>query len=467
MFRSSVAFALLAVSGPIASSSHAGFGLEVSENRRYLVTHEGEAFFYLADTAWELTHRLDRSEIDTYLQDRASKQFNVIQTVILAERNGITVPNREGELPFHDQDPTQPNEAYFELIDYTISKAAEYGLRLAILPTWGSHLEDKFHPLFDNVHIFDTDNIRTFGEFLGARYGNDGNVIWVIGGDRDPEGKRALWLALKDGLKSQDPESLMTFHPPGGHSSRDFWPDDRWIDFDMVQSGHYRRSPRNWQTIETIRRSDPARPVFDGEPNYEGIPIAFSEANPRFDDLDVRKAAYWSVFAGSFGHTYGHNSIWQVHRGEGEESILWANQTWREALDAPGAGQMRHLRALIESRPMLNRIPAQDLLTAPSGDSDHVRATRDGTSGLNDATYAMVYLPHARSWKLDTSVIKGDRLNCWWFNPRTGEHIALGEIENPGAFESKWEWRHREGSDGPDWVFVIDDASAGYGPPGR
>ncbi|MFN3422021.1 MAG: DUF4038 domain-containing protein, partial [Armatimonadota bacterium] len=82
-------------------------------NRRFLVTEKGQPFFYLADTAWELFHRLNREEAETYLKDRAQKGFTVIQAVVLAELDGLNTPNAYGQKPLHNNDPTQPNEAYF------------------------------------------------------------------------------------------------------------------------------------------------------------------------------------------------------------------------------------------------------------------------------------------------------------------------------------------------------------------
>ena len=41
--------------------------IKVSENQRFLVTEDGRPFFYLADTAWELFHRLDRKQAIEYL----------------------------------------------------------------------------------------------------------------------------------------------------------------------------------------------------------------------------------------------------------------------------------------------------------------------------------------------------------------------------------------------------------------
>ena len=102
--------------------------LQVSSNRRFLVRDEGTPFFYLADTAWELFHRLTREEADFYLQTRAAQGFTVIQAVILAEYGGLTVPNAEGGLPLHDNDPTCPQETYFRHVDWIVDRAAQLGL---------------------------------------------------------------------------------------------------------------------------------------------------------------------------------------------------------------------------------------------------------------------------------------------------------------------------------------------------
>ncbi len=66
--------------------------LKVSENKRFLVTEDGQPFFYLADTAWELFHRLDRQQATHYLDVRASQKYTAIQAVALAEETAS--PNR-------------------------------------------------------------------------------------------------------------------------------------------------------------------------------------------------------------------------------------------------------------------------------------------------------------------------------------------------------------------------------------
>src|SRR6187431_1407813 len=97
--------------------------LQVTKDGHYLQYEDGTPFFWLGDTGWELFHRLDKEEIEGYLQNRKQKGFNVIQAVILAEFDGLKKPNRYGEIPLRDLDPTKPNEKYFELVDWTIQQA--------------------------------------------------------------------------------------------------------------------------------------------------------------------------------------------------------------------------------------------------------------------------------------------------------------------------------------------------------
>jgi hypothetical protein len=267
--------------------------LDVSDNKRFLMYSDGEPFFYLGDTAWELFHRLDREDADRYLQDRAAKRFTVIQAVVLAERDGLAVPNPYGHTPLRGNDPTQPNEPYFQHVDHVVNKAQELGLFIGMLPTWGDKWNCKWGV---GPEIFTPDNARAYGRFLGQRYA-DKPIIWILGGDRPVEGDKHLAIirAMAQGLKDGDGGThLSSFHPCGGRTSAEWWHDDGWLDFNMLQSGH-RRNQDNYGVVAADYARIPVKPCMDAEPAYEDHPSGFNLDNGYLDDYDVRKGLYWGL----------------------------------------------------------------------------------------------------------------------------------------------------------------------------
>ncbi|MBQ1958673.1 MAG: DUF4038 domain-containing protein, partial [Alistipes sp.] len=123
--------------------------LEVSENGHFLQYADGSPFFYLGDTAWELFHRLNREQADTYLHDRAEKGYNVIQAVALAELDGVDVDNAYGHKPLVNRNPAKPatvegeQNDYWDHVDYIVSKANSLGMYIGLLPTWGRYWKDN------------------------------------------------------------------------------------------------------------------------------------------------------------------------------------------------------------------------------------------------------------------------------------------------------------------------------------
>lgn len=441
--------------------------LQVSENHRYLVDQDGKPFFYLADTGWELFHRLTREEADHYLRDRASMGFTVIQAVAVAEHSGINVENAYGHLPFVNHDPLKPaivdGEAndYWDHVDYIVRRANALGLYVGLLPTWGCYWHDGEHPPFS------PDNARRYGEWIARRYRND-KVIWILGGDRNPENdrQRLTIREMAQGLRAGDDGlHLITFHPGGSWGSADFWHDEPWLDFNMRQNGH-----NHWYQIYAKTRTDydrqPVKPVIDGEPIYEDHPVAFDPAHRGFSvAADCRRALYWDLFNGACGHTYGHHAVWQMYEPGKRQPINHPLMSWQEALRQPGASQMQHARRLLESRPFLTRLPATDDVLIPSADDPsimpgqglaHFAATMD-----EGRTYLMVYAPVGRPFGVRTSVLAPGRLKGWWFNPRNGKSHSAGKI----ARGDNVTFTSPTPGEQTDWVLVIDVASAGYGRP--
>jgi hypothetical protein len=418
--------------------------LRVHGTGRFLETVSGNPFFYLGDTAWELFHRLNREETELYLENRAGKGFNVIQAVVLAELDGLGTPNAYGQKPLagDGSDPTKWNEQYFQHVDWVVKAAAGKGLYIGMLPTWG----DKVVRMWGKgPEIFTEQNAYEYGLMLGRRYRDAVNLIWILGGDRPADGKVPLWRAMAKGLKEGDGgRHLITFHPVGGRGSSEWVHHEPWLDFNMWQSGHGERNAVNWAMITRDYGRDPVKPVIDGEPAYENHPVNWRPNELGwFDEYDVRKLAYWSVFAGAAGHTYGCHDIWQM-LAPGREPVGHARGNWKNSLDLPGAGQMGHLKKLMLSRPYFDRVPDQSLIVGGGGwHAEHRQATRGNT-------YALIYTPLPAGVRVALGRIAGKEVKASWFDPRTGVSTEAGVHPNSG------ERTFVPPATGMDWVLVLD-----------
>jgi hypothetical protein len=162
------------------------------------------------------------------------------------------------------------------------------------------------------------------------------------------------------------------------------------------------------------------------------------------------------VFAGACGHTYGCHDIWQFF-APGRAPITAARTPWREALALPGARQMKHLRNLIESRPMLVRVPDPGLIVGdPGTGTDRIAATR-----AEDGSYALVYTSSGHPFTVDLERLSGNEVQSSWLDPRTGTVRPDAVFPRRG----RKQFTPPTQGKGQDWVLVLDDRSRKAPPP--
>ncbi|MFT3747914.1 MAG: glycoside hydrolase family 140 protein [Agriterribacter sp.] len=431
--------------------------LRISADKHYFLTKDGKPFFWLGDTAWELFHRLTKEEAITYLQNRANKGYNVVQAVALAELDGLNTPNVYSEKPLIDNDPAKPNEAYFRHIDFIINEAGKRGIYIALLPSWGDKWKkDKWGI---GPEIFTPENAKRFGVWIAKRYAKTANIIWILGGDRRPDTDThfAIIRAMAEGVRSVDGGShLLTFHPPGAASSYNYFAEDDWIDFHMSQTGHRVASPDYKTNIQAYTLSK-LRPHVVGEPNYEDHPNDFNPVQKGWmDDFDTREAAYWNMLSGGAGHTYGNHNIWQMYTEE-RVPVNNVRTHWKTAMDHPGAFQLGYMRRMFEKRPWQKLVLDQSAIAGENPEDVEYKVA----AVSSDKDFMMLYIPYGQKTTVLTSKLSATKIRGWWFNPRDGRTISLGEFENTGTKE----FIPTSVGRGSDWVLVLDDAAKKYPAP--
>ncbi|MFZ5828535.1 MAG: glycoside hydrolase family 140 protein [Planctomycetota bacterium] len=481
-FKLAVAAIIAVLAAASSNAEEASWGreiaelpaLKVSDNGRFLMTTDGKPFFWLGDTAWHMFGKSSRDETELqpsaalYFRRRAEQGFNVIQSVLVRESDQGVEPNADGHLPFVDDDWSRPlvkqgpENDFWDHIGWCLAEAAANGLYVAVLPMWLNSVPTG-HAMEHDPQV-----AYRYGHFLGTRYGRLPHIVWTMGGDPWTKGRnvdvpsrkklvQALAEGIADGAAGTDAYDgqadwsrvFMTFHPRGGnHSSSEQLHEEPWLDINMIQTTT-RFSFSNWQTVSKDYALEPPKPTLDAEVAYEDS-LSLNKKEPqdrRIRPWDVRRAAYWAVFAGACGHTYGHRSYIGWIR-KGETYRYGAHIPWYESLDAPGARQMIHLRRLMEAHSLFDRIPDQSLISGdPGKGDDHLQATR-----ASDGSYAMVYSPRGKAISVDMSKLAGVGVQAYWFDPRTGERKSAGRKTAEGV-ES---FAPPTQGDGNDWVLLLE-----------
>jgi hypothetical protein len=226
----------------------------------------------------------------------------------------------------------------------------------------------------------------------------------------------------------------------------------------MFQSGHRRYDQDttrnetrygedNWRYVADDYQKLPVKPTLDGEPSYEGIPQGLHDTlQPRWNDDDLRRYAYWSVFSGACGFTYGNNSVMQFYKPNGKPGNYGARQSWEQAINNPGARQMGHLKSLMLKYQFTKLVPDQSIV-ANQGERYNYQAAHRGEK------YLMVYSYKGRSISLNREKLTGDEFRFSWFCPRDGSLIdgqtlkkaEIAEFNPPGDPEN-----------GNDWVLILE-----------
>jgi hypothetical protein len=449
-FDTSFPFALISEQDA-AAHLQATFGfigpLTVSPTSRYVVDQNGKPFLLVGDAAWSLLVALSTSDADLYLVNRKQLGFTTILVNLIEHEFAPNAPaNFYGERPFTGQNFTTPNEAYFAHVDTVLQSAAAKGIVVLLAPLYLG-IGCGSQGWCAEVQAASPADLMAWGRYVGARYRDFDNIIWVIGADTDPSPVRAQVQAMVDGILSTDPRHLFTAANAPEQMAVTPWPGALWLTVNNV----YTYSKTLYQAVLGAYAINPTKPVFLLESAYE------NEHGVTLQEL--RAQSYWTVLSGGFGHVFGNCPIWGFFSVGPDFCGLGSvpEADWKVAINRQGSLNMKHFASLFASRRWHQLVPDQSIITAGSGtfgssDFSTAACATDGSS-------IIAYLPSSRTVTINGACLSGSLMTAWWYNPTTGVASHIGTYSTTGT-------QNFTPPGSGDWVLVLDDSNAAFPPPG-
>jgi hypothetical protein len=462
----------------------ATFPVRVSQDGRCLVDQNNKPFRIQGEAAWSLIANLTYAETDTYLSNREAKGFDSVFVNLFEHKyaqggRGATlkgVPtNRNGVLPFTGSDSgghytgvwgtadfSTPNEAYFAFADSIIDLAEKKGMLIFLAPMFLGFNGGTAGWWAELSNSANTQTVSyNFGLYIGERYKNRKNIVWVIGGDYFPpsgsEGEVRL-LKVMQGIKAAgasqlwsgdwSASSLSTYEPT-------FAP---FMDLNAVYTygilGHpgatYGEARAGYATL-------PARPAYLKETGYE------DEGWFPGDPASIRMYQYDAILGGATaGGFFGNRDVWKFATDRWWfDPGNFGHGPWAEGMESAGTFDFVFLGRLLDSVPWYNLVPSQlsgmkKLVVGGAGNygtTDYVvaEATSDGKALL-------AYNPPTRkgptNLTVDMTALTGPSRGSW-FDPTSGMFTEISGEAFPNVGTKTFTTPGLNSMRENDWVLVL------------
>jgi hypothetical protein len=439
----------------ILATSHPALPLKVSASGRYLVDQNNVPFLIAGDVPQALVVMVSPAEAARYFDNRQAHGFNSMWINVLtaapyypdAREDGSTY---DGTRPFTGYvqggtdtahyDLTTPNQAYFARVDEMLTLAQSHGMEVFLDPIETG----QWVPTLRNNGVAAA---RAYGQYLGNRYKQFRNIIWLNGNDFNTwktPGDDAVVEAVAEGIKSIAPEQLQTAEL-NVHTSSSL-DDPTWAPIISLNST-YTYSPTYIQMLHSYNQT-PVIPTYLVEAHYDlenvGKPRDYGTVSV------LRREEYWTMLSGGKGQLYGSAYTWSFMSG------------WQFYLDTAGVTQFTIWKEFFSSLPWPDLVPDQDHTVVTSGlgsygnietrvsQSDFCTASR-----TPDGTLVIAYMPTSRTMTVNMRSLKAPA-HATWFDPTNGAYTAAARepLANRGARQFTPPGKNHDG-DG-DWVLLLD-----------
>jgi hypothetical protein len=417
--------------------------LKIADNKHFIVKEDGTPFVWIGETNWFFA-QLPPATIDSILDKRSSQGFNVM---LVSCRNNLYNGKGPGDI-------NNINEKWWSYLDDYIDKCEKRNLYVGItLGWWGMAMNSSEKYLYD------------YGKWVGLRYSKNNNIIWLTLGEAGSHNRKNTispdkLTALIKGIKEGDAgNKLLTIHADYKRGTSITW-ESELCDFNNWQTSQWccpidlpRNDSRKWTVWEAIE--------FDYNKLYNGIPKptidleAWYENNTDFcgaTPFNIRRRAYYTIFAGACGHNYGAGGIW-----DGLNSGESCSKSALDALYYPGSQDMGYLSSFLHSfgDDFLKFRPDQSIIL--EGNSSNYD-THIQSISASDNSFLIVYSASDSPYIIDLRKLQGLSYSFIWYNPRSNKFQS---IDNPARDRENKSQKFDPPGDigvGNDWVLIVGNS---------
>jgi hypothetical protein len=447
-------------------------------NPRHFADSLGNPVLLIADSPQNLPQRLTVAQMRTYFADCRNKGINLCWVCIDGQPTAsaeIPAPvDRKGNPEFFpggnpdNWDISRINPAYFsQTIDSILILAENYGIYINLMPMsqcyWSS----------ENITSNTPENCYHYGVWLGNRYKNQRNLLWIFGNDNMDTSRQC---PIARGILSSGDKHLKSIHI----FNPKIWGPDPENDGKGESGNFFKHLPNStmgWVSYNSLYSDmevfNQSHFIYHEYRKKDIMPIIMTEGP--YQKLSAfkwqvatnqveRGLNYRVALGGGFGGAYTYGCEWLQNSAE----------PWDKYLNLGARPHIKYFSELFKFRPWWNLIPDYEgkFLTATNlkggtqiENDNYTIAAFDTVNGK----LGIVYCSKAQTVTLDLSQMS-EPVTVEWYDPTTGAYTrvsgspfanaGLHQFTNPAGVHKEFN-TDNSAEISADWVLVIDAAVRG------
>lgn len=444
-----------------------------THNHRHFADTLGNPVLLIGDSPQNLPQKLTIAQTQTYFDDCRGNGINLVWVCIdgqpTASAENTPPVDKKGNLEFgaggtpDGWDLSLVNTSYFsETLDSMLLLAEEHSIYVNLMP-----MSQCYWPPA-NITANTPQKAFNYGVWLGSRYKNQRNILWIFGNDNIDTSRQC---PIARGIISTGDNHLMSIHAlnPG------VWGQDPNDDASGASGNFYKHLPNStmgWVTFNSLYSDmqvfNQAHFVYHEYMKADIMPILMTEGPYQklagygwqvATNKVERSLNYRVAFGGGFGGGYTYGCDW----------LQSATSPWNKFLDKGSRPHIKFFSDLLKDKQWWDLKPdwGRTFLTATTlaggsqiENDDYTMAAFDTAGGR----LGLVYCTVQQTVTADLSKMPGP-VTARWYDPTSGNYTIISgspfansgprQFTTPAAAHAEVN-TDNSAETSYDWVLVLD-----------